>query len=137
MTSELGASNPALDAPHDDAEQTHNAATSSYALNDRAETFSGVGQLTADSEYDETLAFPDSVTILSMGGDNPVLVERKDDDDAASIVVDAVIPFTSIYNTPVKFSSIQRKVFIQNVEILVSIIDNDRSITTHLLNPNL
>lgn len=98
-----------------------------------------------ESEYDETLAFPDSVTILSMiNGDKPVLVERKETDDdeeeyddEKSVEMRQEIPFTSIYGPNVKFNSFQRKVFIPGREIHVRIIDNDRSVTTHLLNPNL
>lgn len=94
------------------------------------------GAVSPDSEYDEALAFPDSVTILSMGGDNPILVERKDG-ETESIHPQTDIPFTTVYQAPIKFKSIQRKVFIPGVEIHVQIIDNERSITTHLLNPNL
>lgn len=36
-----------------------------------------------------------------------------------------------------KFKSYQRKCFIPGVDINVNIIDNERSVTTHLLNPNL
>lgn len=97
-----------------------------------------------DSEYDETLAFPDSVTILSTVGDKPVLVERKetDDDDEEfddenSVLMRQEIPFTSIYGASVKFNSFQRKVFIPGREIHVRIVDTERSVTTHLLNPNL
>lgn len=97
-----------------------------------------------ESEYDETLAFPDSVTILSALGDKPVLVERKetDDDDEEyddenSVLMRQEIPFTSIYGPSVKFNSFQRKVFIPGREIHVRIVDFERSVTTHLLNPNL
>ncbi|XP_060654900.1 phospholipase D2 isoform X1 [Drosophila nasuta] len=97
-----------------------------------------------DSEYDETLAFPDSVTILSTLGDKPVLVERKetDDDDEEfddenSVLMRQEIPYTSIYGPNVKFNSFQRKVFIPGREIHVRIVDTERSVTTHLLNPNL
>ncbi|KAH8384668.1 hypothetical protein KR093_004438, partial [Drosophila rubida] len=97
-----------------------------------------------ESEYDETLAFPDSVTILSTLGDKPVLVERKetDDDDEEfddenSVLMRQEIPFTSIYGASVKFNSFQRKVFIPGREIHVRIVDTERSVTTHLLNPNL
>ncbi|KAH8339964.1 hypothetical protein KR067_004173 [Drosophila pandora] len=99
-----------------------------------------------DSEYDETLGFPDSVTILSNVGDKPVLVERKetddddeefDDDENNSVVLRHEIPFTSIYGPSVKFNSFQRKVFIPGREIHVRIVDTERSVTTHLLNPNL
>ncbi|KAH8254743.1 hypothetical protein KR032_012043, partial [Drosophila birchii] len=99
-----------------------------------------------DSEYDETLAFPDSVTILSNVGDKPVLVERKetddddeefDDEENNSVVLRHEIPFVSIYGPSVKFNSFQRKVFIPGREIHVRIVDTERSVTTHLLNPNL
>lgn len=96
--------------------------------------------LSPDSEYDEALAFPDSVTILSIGGgDNPVLVERDKEDDLDSLEMLAIneVPYLNIYNPPVKFTAIQRKVFIADVEIEVRIVDHERSSTTHLLNPNL
>lgn len=100
--------------------------------------------LSPDSEYDEGLAFPDSVTILSMGGENPVLVERNknnddEDGDADSLEVPSTdqLPYLNVYKTPVKFTSVQRKVFIPDVEIEVQIVHHERSSTTHLLNPNL
>lgn len=133
----MGTSNPALDGQDDSTIGDSVNASNDQIDND--ETTSGCfsnGPLSPDSEYDETLAFPDSVTILSMGGENPILVQRKDD-DADSIVPEHDIPFTAVYRPPVKFKSIQRKVFIPGVEIQVQIIDNERSITTHLLNPNL
>lgn len=95
------------------------------------------GALSPDSEYDLGLAFPDSVTILSMGGDNPILVQRQDDDIDTVVPTEIDIPFLYIYNPPIKFKSIQRKVFIPGSEIQVEIIDNERSFTTHMLNPNL
>lgn len=101
--------------------------------------FSHMGATSPDSEYDEELAFPDSVTILSMGG-QPILVERKPGDDADSLQnhnQGTVIPFTTIYQKPMKFKALQRKVFIPGTEIHVHIVDNERSITSHLLNPNL
>lgn len=101
--------------------------------------------LSPDSEYDEALAFPDSVTILSMGGDNPVLVERdkdhedEDDDDEDSLDQQRLqeFPYLNLYKPPVKFTSVQRKVFLPGLEIEVQIVDHERSSTTHLLNPNL
>lgn len=96
--------------------------------------------LSPDSEYDEALAFPDSVTILSMGGDNPVLVERDKNDEEDGDSLDAQlneVPYLNIYKPPVKFTAIQRKVFLPDVEIEVRIVDHERSSTTHLLNPNL
>lgn len=134
----MGVSNPALNEDDTVNDDSGNASTSQKDEKDEENTsgcFSN-GPFSPDSEYDETLAFPDSVTILSMGDDNPILVERKDG-DADSIVPETDIPFTTVYCPPVKFKSIQRKVFIPGVEIYVQIIENERSITTHLLNPNL
>lgn len=93
--------------------------------------------MSPDSEYDEALAIPDSVTILSIGGENPILVERKDGDADSIHPTATEIAFTSVYQRPIKFKSIQRKVFIPGVEIHVQIIETERSITSHLLNPNL
>lgn len=47
------------------------------------------------------------------------------------------LPFQSLYDTPLKFKSPQRMVFIPGKEIIVDIINNERTVTTHLLNPNL
>lgn len=48
-----------------------------------------------------------------------------------------VMPFTVIHNTSSKFKSQTRNVFIPGEEVHVKIIDNERSVTTHPLNPNL
>uniref|UniRef100_A0A1I8MGT7 Phospholipase n=1 Tax=Musca domestica TaxID=7370 RepID=A0A1I8MGT7_MUSDO len=97
-----------------------------------------------ESEFDEALNIPDSVTIISAGGDKPVLVERKDctddddyDEDQVELRKLQEIPFTRIYSPGIKFTSFQRKVFMPGTEITVQIIDIERSVTTHLLNPNL
>ena len=104
--------------------------------------------LSPDSEYDEQLGF-DDVTIITIGGDKPVLVSRKtteetaldadEDDDRQSTCSKntASLPYTHVYNAPIKFASIQRKIFIPNVPVHVEIIDYERSLTSHLLNPNL
>lgn len=131
----MGVSNPALNEDDTVNDDSGNASTSHQGEEDTSGCFSKC-PTSPDSEYDETLAFPDSVTILSMGDDNPILVERKDG-DADSVVPEKDIPFTTVYRPPVKFKSIQRKVFIPGLEIHVQIVDNERSITTHLLNPNL
>ncbi|XP_073814078.1 phospholipase D isoform X2 [Musca autumnalis] len=97
-----------------------------------------------ESEFDEALNIPDSVTIISTGGDKPVLVERKDctddddyDEDEVVLRKLTEIPFTRIYSPGIKFTSFQRRVFMPGTEITVQIIDIERSVTTHLLNPNL
>lgn len=48
-----------------------------------------------------------------------------------------VMPFTVIHNTSSKFKSQTCNVFIPGEEVHVKIIDNERSVTTHPLNPNL
>lgn len=131
----MGVSNPALNEDDTVNDDSGNASTSHQGEEDTSGCFSN-GPFSPDSEYDETLAFPDSVTILSMGDENPILVERKDN-DVDSVVPETDIPFTTVYCPPIKFKSIQRKVFIPGIEIHAQITDNERSITTHLLNPNL
>ncbi|XP_058174563.1 phospholipase D2 [Anopheles ziemanni] len=86
-------------------------------------------------EYDENLDAPDSVTYLSIGGNNPVLVIREGDADSVSPASE--IPYSYVYNTPVKFDSMRRHIFIPGLEINVEIIDYERSLTSHVLNPNL
>ncbi|EAA07035.3 AGAP010687-PA, partial [Anopheles gambiae str. PEST] len=86
-------------------------------------------------EYDENLDAPDSVTYLSIGGNNPVLVIRESDADSVSPASE--IPYSYVYNTPVKFDSMRRHIFIPGLEIIVEIIDYERSLTSHVLNPNL
>ncbi|XP_065367107.1 phospholipase D2 isoform X2 [Calliphora vicina] len=97
-----------------------------------------------EAEYDEGLIIPDSITILSSVGDKPVLVERKEctdddefDEDDVELRRLTVIPFTRLYAPSIKFTSFQRKVFMPGIEIQVRFIDTERSVTTHLLNPNL
>lgn len=141
----MGITNPASIDARDSNDPTtagdDSGKSSTIAQQDGDEDTSGCfsrGPLSPDSEYDETLAFPDSVTILSMGGDKPILIQRKEaEDDIDSIPAETEIPFTAVYRPSVKFKSIQRKVFIPGVEIHVQITDNERSVTTHLLNPNL
>lgn len=144
ITTDMGITNPAQEdedpsAGYDSGNASTTAQNTEHDGCDDDDDFSGCfghGAMSPDSEYDEALAFPDSVTVLSMGGENPILVQRKDgDDDSLHPYTD--IPFISVYQPPIKFKSIQRKVFIPGVEIHVQILDNERSITTHLLNPNL
>ncbi|KAI8439933.1 hypothetical protein MSG28_001384 [Choristoneura fumiferana] len=47
------------------------------------------------------------------------------------------VPYKAIHDPPIKFNAVHRKVFIPGVEIKVRIEENERSATTHLLNPNL
>ncbi|KOB76440.1 Phospholipase D1, partial [Operophtera brumata] len=71
---------------------------------------------TLDSEFDVSLAVPESLSVI---------------DDKTKEETDAV------HDAPIKFSSVHRKVFIPGVVIKVRFVENERSVTTHLLNPNL
>lgn len=107
--------------------------------------------MSPDSEYDETLAFPDSITLVSIGTNNPVLVrqqKRENDDESASSDDDDdrrrvnirtydELPYTNVYNTPIKFHSYDRNIFIPATQIFVQITDFERSTTAHLFNPIL
>lgn len=97
-------------------------------------------------EYDEGLAIPDSLTLsgiigsqsLVPEGDVPNKSEEEDDDSSIDTVVrPSELPYSHVYDPPVKFNSIQRKIFIPGVAIHVEIIDYERQLTSHFLNPNL
>lgn len=113
----------------------------------------------ADSEFDETLGVPESLTVIDIAGE-PVLVESKEELDgdvdggkstikyenkinfwlkfyAVNTQDVKVISFRAVHDQPIKFTSYHRKCFIPGVDINVNIINNERSVTTHLLNPNL
>lgn len=112
-----------------------------------------IDPLSPDSEYDETLAFPDdSLTLVSLGSHNPVLVQKQvkhgvdanssssssDEEDAKTQIRSFnEVPYESIYNAPVKFHSYDRKIFIPATQIHVTITNFERSMTAHLFNPIL
>lgn len=48
-----------------------------------------------------------------------------------------VIPFPTIHDVPKKLKNEHQNVFIPGEEVHVKIIDTERSVTTHPLNPNL
>ncbi|XP_041973451.1 phospholipase D2 isoform X2 [Aricia agestis] len=81
-----------------------------------------------DSDFDESLAVPESLSIIEVDKNGT----REEVDTAAKFV-----PYRAIHAPPVKFNSVHRKVFIPGVEIKVRFVENERSVTTHLLNPNL
>ena len=47
------------------------------------------------------------------------------------------IPFSAIHDPAIKFKNGNPNIFIPNEDVKVKIVDNERSITTHPLNPNL
>ncbi|XP_068085998.1 phospholipase D1 isoform X2 [Anabrus simplex] len=85
-----------------------------------------------DSDFDELFEIPDTVDLGSDGG--PTSLESQDEAAGSS---PQAIPFRSIHHTPLKFKAVHRRVFIPNTEVHVKIVDNERNVTTHLLNPNL
>nr|QDR51023.1 Phospholipase D [Manduca sexta] len=82
-----------------------------------------------DSDLDESLAVPESLSVIDADK-----IDNKDNDAGTSA---KAVPFRSIHQPPIKFNSVHRKVFIPGVEIKVKFVENERSVTTHLLNPNL
>ncbi|KAL4704091.1 hypothetical protein ACJJTC_016349 [Scirpophaga incertulas] len=84
-----------------------------------------------DSDFDESLAVPESLSIIELEK-----TECKEATDGGDSQVKSV-PFKDIHSPPIKFNSVQRKVFIPGEEIKVKFIENERSVTTHLINPNL
>lgn len=81
-----------------------------------------------DSEFDESLAVPESLSVID--------IDKVDNKDCDAVLAKSV-PFKHIHEPPIKFNSVHRKVFIPGVEIKVRFVENERSVTTHLLNPNL
>lgn len=96
-------------------------------------------------EYDEGLAIPDSLTLSGLIGGQSLILEgdtnpkSEDDDNSSTGTVNrpSELPYSNVYNPPVRFNSIQRKIFIPGVPIHVEIIDYERQLTSHFLNPNL
>lgn len=131
----MGIENPAVITTDCEGGVNEDEDVSDYFEDKRSGCFPESPFSLIESEFDEDLAFPDSVTILTVGGNNPVLVERKEDAEEADPTGEILI--SSLYNPSLKFNSVQRRCFIPGVEIHVKIVDTERSITSHPLNPNL
>ncbi|KAK9512055.1 hypothetical protein O3M35_000566 [Rhynocoris fuscipes] len=84
------------------------------------------GPSSLESEYDDYLALSD----VEVGSPQLEHVERISEPLRYH-------PFIKVHKAPVKFKSAQRNIFIPNQEICVSFTSYERSVTTHLLNPNL
>ncbi|XP_071557786.1 phospholipase D1 isoform X2 [Temnothorax nylanderi] len=93
--------------------------------------------MSQDSEYDDALGVPDSLEITVDENGETIQVRKEETVCADSEETLGVTPFTVIHNTSSKFKSQTRNVFIPGEEVHVKIIDNERSVTTHPLNPNL
>lgn len=112
----------------------------------------GQDQLSPESEYDETLAFPDdSLTLVSIGK-NPVLVQKQDkrdgvdgafsssdeeDESKPAVRNHNEVAYGNVFKAPVRFKSYDRELFIPGTQIHVSITNFERSMTAHLFNPIL
>ncbi|XP_043259352.1 phospholipase D2 [Colletes gigas] len=88
-----------------------------------------------DSEFDDALCVPDSLEITLNENDDTANNQSKEEIDNTECP--GVIPFSAIHDLPKKFKSQNRNVFIPGEQVHVKIIDNERSVTTHPLNPNL
>ncbi|RZF35633.1 hypothetical protein LSTR_LSTR008604, partial [Laodelphax striatellus] len=86
------------------------------------------GTATNDSDYDEDLAIPDE----THHGGVTFSSDEKDDREP-----DKVLPFKRIHSSPVKFKAPVRNVFIPSQKIELQIIDHERGVTSHILNPYL
>ncbi|XP_022901663.2 phospholipase D1 isoform X1 [Onthophagus taurus] len=86
----------------------------------------------SDTDYDDNLDVPESLTIVKFQGSEIVL--NKDEAEGPT---PGRIPFNAIHNAPVKYTTFHREVFIPAVPIEVTIVDVETHHTTHLLNPNL
>ncbi|XP_003701644.3 phospholipase D1-like [Megachile rotundata] len=88
-----------------------------------------------DSEYDDALGVPDSLEITINENDDTINVESKEDTDNIERL--GVKPFPAIHDVPNKIQNQSHNVFVPGEEVHVKIIDIERSVTTHPLNPNL
>ncbi|XP_072941538.1 phospholipase D1 isoform X2 [Epargyreus clarus] len=84
-----------------------------------------------DSDFDESLAVPESLSVIDIDK-----IGSKEETDYSGPLGTSV-PYKAVHSPPIKFNSVHRKVFIPGVEIKVRFIENERSVTTHLINPNL
>ncbi|XP_075214567.1 phospholipase D [Lycorma delicatula] len=93
-------------------------------------TIESQGPASIDSDYDEYLAIPDGVH-----HNVAFLTDEKNDKDNCEPLL--ALPFHTIHSPPLKFKCPSRCIFIPGQKIQFQIIDHERSVTTHLLNPNL
>ncbi|KRT80724.1 hypothetical protein AMK59_5301, partial [Oryctes borbonicus] len=86
----------------------------------------------SDTDFDDNLGVPDSLTVLDIQGSQIVL--NTDDVEGPT---PGRTPFSAVYQPPVKFKSFHRDIFISGSPIDVTIVDYEISHATHLLNPIL
>ncbi|XP_031836301.1 phospholipase D isoform X2 [Nomia melanderi] len=85
-----------------------------------------------DSEFDDALCVSDSLEITLNDNDTNIIQSNEDTDNNECL---GVIPLSTIYQLSKK--SPNCNIFIPGEDVHVEIIDNERSVTTHPLNPNL
>ncbi|KAG7199959.1 hypothetical protein KM043_014388 [Ampulex compressa] len=93
--------------------------------------------ISQDSEYDDALGVPDSLEITINENGEPVDIQKCESEQTDNREHLGTIPFSVVHDCPRKFKRQNRNVFIPGEEVYVKIIDNERSVTTHPLNPNL
>ncbi|CAB0042425.1 unnamed protein product [Trichogramma brassicae] len=97
--------------------------------------------MSQDSEFDDGLEVPDSLdfTIDENGIKVQSAVEEsaQSEDESTPHEEQKMKPFSSIHNPPAKFPKQHKNIFIPGQEIYAKVVDIERSVTTHPLNPNL
>lgn len=89
------------------------------------------GPASLDSEFDDTLVIPDIVNFSECDKPGKSGTEILSEDDLTAL------PYKTVHKEPVRFKSPQRSVFIPGQVIELQFTEYERSVTTHLLNPNL
>lgn len=92
-----------------------------------------------DSEYDDELGVPDSLDVTTFPDNEQLNLPNTSKLPSSSLRQTRTKghTFTAIHGLPLKFKNQNRNIFIQGEEIIVKIINNERSVTTHPVNPNL
>ncbi|KAJ8985396.1 hypothetical protein NQ317_007554 [Molorchus minor] len=88
--------------------------------------------LGSDGDYDDELGVPESIKLVDMG-DGPVAIVNSDEELEGEH--NDALPYSTIQNYK-KFKSYHRDVFIPGVDIIATITDYERNLTSHMLNPN-
>lgn len=110
--------------------------------------------LGSEGDFDDDLGVPSSVKLIDIDGE-PVAIEHSDEETNGKchfvcsrgrcVIVSFPIadvrigslPFNVVHSPAQKFKHFHRDVFIPGVPITATITDYERSLTTHLINPNL
>ncbi|CAH0395463.1 unnamed protein product [Bemisia tabaci] len=88
------------------------------------------GHASAESDYDEYLVIPGDIDTVS-GEVAEHRIPEDGSDESSSW------PFSRVHKPPQKFKASDRTVFIPGVPIELKFTGYERTVTTHLLNPNL